>query len=57
MGISALTWAVTENFCNKYLIFGHTVWHIGMANGLDNFINFIIKLINTEDTFETWDIV
>ena len=57
MGVSALTWIITEKLCNKYLIFGHAVWHIGMANGLNNFINYVIKIVNTEDNFETWDIV
>ena len=55
--ISAITWGITENFCNKYLIFGHTIWHIGMAHGLDNFINYIIKIIDYNDDFATWEIV
>ena len=39
---SALTWVITENYCNKYLIFGHAVWHIGMGVGT----NYLIKYFN-----------
>ena len=38
--VSGLTWAITEKYCNKYLLFGHAVWHIGMSTGLCNIINY-----------------
>ena len=54
MALSAGTWMITENFCNKYLIFGHAVWHIGIATGLNNFIYYVINIINEEDDFNNW---
>lgn len=38
--VSAATWVITEKYCNKYLIFGHSVWHIGMSAGMCHIINF-----------------
>ena len=31
---SGIIWAITEVNCNKYLIFGHAIWHIGMSTGI-----------------------
>ena len=32
--ISGIIWGITEINCNKYLIFGHAIWHIGMSTGI-----------------------
>ena len=39
--IAGLFWVMTEIFCNKYLILGHTVWHIGIAYGMHMVLQFI----------------
>ena len=38
--VSGAIWGITEVFCNKYLIFGHSVWHVGMSYGMCHIINF-----------------
>ena len=43
--LSGLTWGLTETKCNKYFIFGHGVWHIGMGIGLSSIINFFNTII------------
>ena len=43
---SALIWLITERYCNKYLIFGHSVWHVGMSYGMCNIINFFYEKTN-----------
>lgn len=32
--ISALIWIYTENYCSKYLLLGHPLWHFGMPLGM-----------------------
>lgn len=32
--LSGIIWIITETNCNKYMIFGHSIWHIGMSTGL-----------------------
>ena len=38
---AGLFWIMTELFCNKYLILGHTVWHIGISYGMHLLLQFI----------------
>ena len=38
--VSGIIWAITEAICNKYLLFGHAVWHIGMSTGMCYKINY-----------------
>ena len=44
---SATCWIITETHCNKYLIFGHAIWHIGMGTGMTYIINFFNYKIRT----------
>jgi hypothetical protein len=37
---SGLVWGIIEANCNKYLIFGHSIWHIGMSTGLCYLIEY-----------------
>jgi len=37
---SGIVWWITELNCNKYLIFGHALWHIGISTGLCYIINY-----------------
>lgn len=37
-----LIWVITEINCNKYMLFGHSLWHIGMSNGLSYIIEYFI---------------
>ena len=39
--ISAFIWIITEIFCNKYLILGHSFWHIGVSYGVNNIIMYM----------------
>ena len=39
--ISAFVWIITEIFCNKYLILGHSFWHIGVSYGVNNIIMYM----------------
>ena len=32
--LSAITWIITECYCNSLLIFGHSIWHFGMPLGM-----------------------
>ena len=41
--VSGMIWIITELNCNKYLIFGHAIWHIGMSNGLCRIIQYFSK--------------
>ena len=41
--VSGMIWIITELNCNKYLIFGHAIWHIGMSNGLCHIIQYFSK--------------
>ena len=43
---SAAVWITTEVFCNKYLVLGHSVWHIGMSAGMCHIINFFYDKTN-----------
>ena len=45
---SGIIWTITEINCNKYLIFGHTVWHIGISTGLCYMITYFITLQNVK---------
>lgn len=38
---SGFIWGITELKCNKYLILGHSVWHIGMSTGLSYLIQYL----------------
>ena len=42
---SGLIWGLVEIICNKYLLFGHSVWHIGMSTGLCYLIDYF-KIAN-----------
>jgi len=37
---SGFLWVIIEANCNKYLIFGHSLWHIGMSTGLCYIIEY-----------------
>ena len=41
---SGILWGIIEANCNKYLIFGHSIWHIGMSTGLCYIIEYFKKL-------------
>jgi len=43
---SGLLWVIIEANCNKYLIFGHSIWHIGMSTGLCYIIEYFKNLEN-----------
>ena len=32
--ISSIIWIISEKICNKYLILGHSIWHIGITLGM-----------------------
>ena len=38
--VSGAIWFITELNCNKYMIFGHSIWHIGMSTGMSYIVNF-----------------
>ena len=37
---SGAIWFLTELNCNKYMIIGHPIWHIGMSTGMSYIVNF-----------------
>ena len=37
---SAIIWIITELLCQPYLIFGHSLWHIGMGLGIKYCISY-----------------
>ena len=41
---AGLIWIVTEFMCNKFLIFGHSLWHIGIGYGIHNLTNYFNRL-------------
>ena len=41
---SGIIWVITELYCNKYFILGHSLWHIGISTGLCYIINFFIRV-------------
>ena len=43
---AGIMWFTIESNCNKYLTFGHALWHIGMSNGLCNIIEYFNQVIN-----------
>ena len=51
---SIIVWVITEKNCNKYLIFGHTVWHIGLSTGLCYIISYFNSLTHCENTFQKY---
>lgn len=44
--LSGATWFLTERFCNKYLIFGHGIWHLGMCLGLNYLLKYLKICLN-----------
>ena len=44
--LSGIIWFITELNCNKYFIFGHPIWHIGMSTGMCYIINYFNEQIN-----------
>ena len=46
---SGIIWTITEINCNKYLIFGHTFWHIGISTGLSYIITYFTTLQNLSE--------
>ena len=44
--VSGITWMLTEQNCNKYMILGHPIWHIGMSIGLSNLIEYFNGIKN-----------
>jgi len=43
---SAFIWIITEILCNKYLIYGHAIWHLGISFGVNNLIMYINAYYN-----------
>ena len=41
---SGILWGIIEANCNKYLIFGHSIWHIGMSTGLCYILQYFKNL-------------
>jgi hypothetical protein len=41
---AGIIWGIIEANCNKYLIFGHSIWHIGMSTGLCYIIEYFKNL-------------
>jgi len=41
---SGIIWGIIEMNCNKYLIFGHSIWHIGMSTGLCYILTYFKNL-------------
>ena len=41
--LSGIIWFSTELFCNKYLILGHSIWHIGMPIGIIKIAEYVHK--------------
>jgi len=44
--LSAFIWIITEIFCNKYLILGHSIWHFGVSYGVNNIIMYMNSYYN-----------
>ena len=44
---SGAVWFLTELNCNKYMLLGHPLWHIGMSTG----ISYIVKFCNEETKY------
>ena len=44
---AGLFWIVTELHCNKYLILGHAVWHLGISYGMHLFLQFLNSISNS----------
>lgn len=42
--VSGIIWFVTELKCNKYLLFGHPLWHIGFSTGICYIITYFTNL-------------
>ena len=38
---SGIIWVITERNCNKYMLLGHSIWHIGMSIGLSSLIGYL----------------
>ena len=45
----SIIWAITELNCNKYLIFGHSIWHVGMSTGLCYKINYFHTILHDKN--------
>jgi hypothetical protein len=50
---SGILWGVIEANCNKYLIFGHSIWHIGMSTGLCYIIQYFKNLEHVSNILKT----
>ena len=44
--LSGVIWIVSEIFCHKYLILGHSIWHIGMPYGFHLIFKYIDPIFN-----------
>ena len=44
---SGAIWFLTELNCNKYMLLGHPIWHIGMSTGMC----YIVKFCNEETKY------